>query len=328
METQNLTGNWLNKMIKTLEMNMFQKFVFALACLYSVSIAQTGSIKREYWTNINGLTINDLRSDPRFPFSPTVSTSITSFEVPSNWADNFGERVYGFIYPPVTGNYLFKISGDDNCELWLSTSENPGNKVKIAKVSEWTGLREWTKSSEQTSTPIYLEAGKKYYIEALHKEGNQSDHMAVAWQLPNGTFEGPIPGNRLSFYSENENYSLWAQQEDVFLNTTAAGADVSDNITGFPVLIKLNAGNFNFSQAKSNGEDIRFAKIDGIHLAYQIESWDAVNSNASIWVLVDTVYGNNSTQKIKMYWGKSDAIGGQTALLYLGKRKVLLVYGI
>jgi hypothetical protein len=45
---------------------------------------------------------------------------------------------------------------------------------------------------------VNLVAGQQYYIEALHKEGVGSDHMAVGWQLPDGTLERPIPGNRLS----------------------------------------------------------------------------------------------------------------------------------
>jgi hypothetical protein len=42
--------------------------------------------------------------------------------------------------------------------------------------------------------------GQQYYIEALHKEGVGTDHMAVGWQLPNGTLERPIPGMRLIPY--------------------------------------------------------------------------------------------------------------------------------
>jgi hypothetical protein len=46
-----------------------------------------------------------------------------------------------------------------------------------------------------------LEAGKRYYIEALHKGGKGRNHMSVQWQLPNGAMESPIPGSRLAPYS-------------------------------------------------------------------------------------------------------------------------------
>ena len=74
----------------------------------------------------------------------------------------------------------------------------------IAGVPQWTGSREWTKFASQQSVPISLMVGRKYYIEALAKEGGGGDHVAVRWQLPGGVWENPtnpgapIPGIRLS----------------------------------------------------------------------------------------------------------------------------------
>lgn len=42
-----------------------------------------------------------------------------------------------------------------------------------------------------------MRSGQQYYIEALYKEDEGGDNMAVGWQLPDGTMERPIPGNRL-----------------------------------------------------------------------------------------------------------------------------------
>lgn len=81
--------------------------------------------------------------------------------------------------------------------MWLSTNENPANKVKIAFISSYVDPRNWEAFATQWSAPVFLVAGRKYYIEALQKEGVGSDHLAVGWQLPNGEMERPIPGNRL-----------------------------------------------------------------------------------------------------------------------------------
>jgi hypothetical protein len=89
------------------------------------------------------------------------------------------------------------------------------------------------------------------------------------------------------------------------LNTTAAGAAVAGNVLDFPVLVRLNTGNFNFSQAQSDGGDIRFSKPDGSFLPLEIERFDAQNGIAEIWVRIDTVYGNDSTQGFVMSWGTS-----------------------
>lgn len=88
-----------------------------------------------------------------------------------------------------------------NSELWLSTSDQPANKVKIASVHGYTGSRAWTKYPSQQSVSINFSAGVRYYIEARHKEATQGDNLSVGWQLHNGSLERPIPGIRLSPYS-------------------------------------------------------------------------------------------------------------------------------
>jgi len=98
-------------------------------------------------------------------------------------------------------------------------------------------------------------------------------------------------------------YSEWKSSKKLFLNTTATGANIPGNVYNFPVLVRLNAGNFNFPQAQVSGNDIRFTKENGTPLSYEIERWDSTGSVAEIWVRVDTVFGNDSSQYITMYWG-------------------------
>jgi hypothetical protein len=40
---------------------------------------------------------------------------------------------------------------------------------------------------------------------------------------------------------------------------------------------------------------------------YEIESWDSAGGKAAVWVLVDTVFVNNSTQNVRMAWGDKNA---------------------
>jgi biopolymer transport protein ExbB len=75
----------------------------------------------------------------------------------------------------------------------------------------------------------------------------------------------------------------------------------------FPVLIRLNAGNFNFSEAREGGADLMFAKSDNAALPHEIERWDPAAGLAEVWVRVDTILGNDSNQSITMYWGASGA---------------------
>jgi xyloglucan-specific exo-beta-1,4-glucanase len=163
----------------------------------TVSSVATGSILRQYWTGISGTAISNLTSNANYPNNPTGSGQLTSFECPTNWADNYGTRVRGYIHPTASGSYTFWVAGDDNTELYLSTSDNPANASRIAYVSGWTNSREWNKYSTQQSAAINLVAGQKYYIEVLHKEATGGDNVAVAWQGP-GITQQVIAGSYLS----------------------------------------------------------------------------------------------------------------------------------
>jgi hypothetical protein len=89
----------------------------------------------------------------------------------------------------------------------------------------------------------------------------------------------------------------------LFLNTSGTGANCNGTVYNFPVLVRLNSANFPFSEAQSTGADIRFTKQNGLPLSYEIEQWDATSQKAAIWVNVDTVFGNDSSHFITMYWG-------------------------
>jgi hypothetical protein len=164
------------------------------------SQAQTGGILREFWLGIPGGNVSDLTSHPNFPDKPTGSKVEGSFTAPRDWADEYGTRMRGWVHVPVSGKYTFWIAADDTAELWLS-SDDTADKAKLQKlavVSSYTAPDEWGKFPQQQSQPIELVAGRRYYIEALHKEGVGGDHVSVGWQLPDGRMERPIPGNRLS----------------------------------------------------------------------------------------------------------------------------------
>lgn len=163
----------------------------------TVTSGATGSILREYWTGVSGTAISSLTSNSNYPNNPTGREQLTSLEGPTNWAENYGTRIRGYIHPTVSGSYTFWVAGDDNTDLYLSTSDNPSNSTRIAYVNDWTNSREWNKYGTQQSASINLTAGQKYYIEVLHKEGGGGDNIAVAWQGP-GISQQVIAGSYLS----------------------------------------------------------------------------------------------------------------------------------
>ena len=158
-----------------------------------------GSILREYWTGIGGAGIGNITSNANYPNNPTGSELISSLEGPTNWADNYGTRIRGYIHPTVTGSYTFWVAGDDNTDLYLSTNDDPANSSRLAFVDGWISPGEWNKYSTQQSAAVNLIAGQKYYIEVLHKESGGGDNVAVAWQGP-GISQEVIGGSYLSAF--------------------------------------------------------------------------------------------------------------------------------
>ncbi len=162
--------------------------------------ASTGTILREYWTGISGTSISNLTSNANYPNNSSGNGQLTSLEGPTNWADNYGTRIRGYIHPTTSGSYTFWLAGDDSTELYLSTDANPANATRIAYVNGWTNSREWSKYTTQKSASVNLTAGKKYYVEVLHKEGKGGDNVAVAWEGP-GIKQQVIGGSFLSPYT-------------------------------------------------------------------------------------------------------------------------------
>ncbi len=103
-------------------------------------------------------------------------------------------------------------------------------------------------------------------------------------------------------------YPGWSNSDSLFILTTPDGANLPAGVTetGFPVLVRLDKDFFTFSQAKTNGEDIRFSTMAGATLPYQLEEWDVFNGKAAIWVRIPTITGN-ARQGIKMFWGNPAA---------------------
>ena len=97
--------------------------------------------------------------------------------------------------------------------------------------------------------------------------------------------------------------SDWAHVMQIGIDTTPAGADVGETVMAFPLLVRLDATNFAFAEARKDGSDIRFLDSGGNNLGQEIERWDAPNAMAEIWVLVPRIIGNSRNNTVLMYWG-------------------------
>ena len=153
--------------------------------------AQTYGVAQELF---NGLSTTDLTYDAGASFVarvPDVTKIIAGFTT-TTLGNGFGQRLRAFVIPPLTGPYIFAIASDDWSDLYLSTDETPGNRVRIANVNGATGPKVFDVEPNQISTPVLLSAGRRYYIEVIHRDGGGADNVDVRWQLPDDSIELPL----------------------------------------------------------------------------------------------------------------------------------------
>ncbi|MBK9017298.1 MAG: hypothetical protein IPM82_26385 [Saprospiraceae bacterium] len=157
----------------------------------------TGGLTYDRWGSISGTLVNDLISNSNYPNNYNETGFISSFQGPQNYSDNYGTRVYGYLVPPTTGNYVFNVTGDDNVQLYLSTDQDRLNKQMIADVPGWSNVTDYTKYASQTSATINLTADQNYYVELLQKEGSGGDHFQVYWKKPGDVNWSIVPSSAL-----------------------------------------------------------------------------------------------------------------------------------
>jgi hypothetical protein len=171
--------------------------------LLNLQVIDTGSaISREIWSGVTGTSVTNIPINS----PPSITNVLGSLEGISNFGDNYGERVRGYLTAPVNGNYYFWISANNSAELWISNDSEPANKVRRAWITKGsTTPRTWNLQPSQRSPWLALKAGQRYYIEILHKASTGGDHWAVGWaQDQTGTSTVPagiVPGYVLGTYS-------------------------------------------------------------------------------------------------------------------------------
>ncbi len=97
-------------------------------------------------------------------------------------------------------------------------------------------------------------------------------------------------------------------QRDITIDHNKVDSDLQD----FPILVKLDSTNFDFSKCQPDGDDIRFYDATGTELKYQRERHDEPNEKAEYWVKVPQVSSSENTV-ITMEYGDPGASDGEDA---------------
>ena len=170
-------------------------------------IATGGAISRDVWTGVPGTAVSAIP----LATAPSSTAAIATLETPQSApdADDYGARIRGYITAPSTGVYKFWLTASDSAELYISDDDESVNSFRRASVTTATGFRDWGNANAGKSPLLMLTAGRRYYVEILHKAGVGADHVSVGWIKPGEGGADPanaaaptevVPGYALSPY--------------------------------------------------------------------------------------------------------------------------------
>jgi GH35 family endo-1,4-beta-xylanase len=216
--------------------------------------SQRGGLLREVWTNVPGTQLSDLTNSPNYATTANAASVVAAAAVTDDVGANYGERLSGTVYAPVSGYYRFTLNTSDAAALYLSNSTDPSGEQLIAQSS----------GAGATSAPIYLVAGQGYYLQALHKVATGSAGMSIGWSRPDGLTEERITGDDLApvvpqvqLYAQTDIAVRGAAQQAVFqvvrtggslalpvtVNYTVSGTAVANtDYTALPGSVTIPAG--------------------------------------------------------------------------------------
>jgi biopolymer transport protein ExbB len=104
----------------------------------------------------------------------------------------------------------------------------------------------------------------------------------------------------------------WQHRQKIAFDTTDKGANIKENLTDAPILVRLHAGNFAFANAREDGSDIRFVSADDkAPLKFHIEKFDPKQGIALLWVKAPQIAAGGSQDSIWMYYGNESTPPGQ-----------------
>jgi hypothetical protein len=100
----------------------------------------------------------------------------------------------------------------------------------------------------------------------------------------------------------------WKLRRKIYFRSST----LAEDLTGFPVLVRLDAARVDYGRTQNLGQDIRFVDADDTtQLPHEIEVWNEVGSSYA-WVRVPQVNGGTNADYVWMYYDHPAAADGQS----------------
>lgn len=122
-----------------------------------------------------------------------------------------------------------------------------------------------------------------------------------------GDTDKTAPGDTSKPGPRDTAFSAWSHKGMVTLRLPSAVAGTPSLAADFPLLLRLDASNFPFSEARDSGQDLRFMTPQGKVLDYTIARWEPSAQKGEVYIRCDTLAAAQESPVILMYWGNAKA---------------------
>ena len=145
----------------------------------------------KYYTGIAGTEVSDLTSNAKYPGTPDEVRTLTtgSFETESDYGDNYGAVLEGFVKAPVSGKYRFVASAKSNDTLQVWVQKNAGldeRHAGLTKVLQYNANQTGEEEDSEDFIWVTWTADKAYMIRALMKAEIGPDSFKIGMYPQNG----------------------------------------------------------------------------------------------------------------------------------------------
>ncbi|XP_075995316.1 PKHD1 like 1, tandem duplicate 1 [Genypterus blacodes] len=129
--------------------------------------------------------------------------------------DFFSAKTSGFFRPPKTGQYVIYLNCDDKCDLYMSNSSRPEDKVKVAYQPRY--VKGFLAFDSQRVEERTLEGGKLYYIEIVMQEYSGKASLTLGYFTPESSYtqtqtddaQDEVQRIKLDYDWTDEEHVLW-----------------------------------------------------------------------------------------------------------------------
>ena len=120
-----------------------------------------------------------------FGFNPAATGTETGY-------NNYAGRVWSYFVPPSNGLYRFFIRSDDDSRLFLNSNPDPALSIVptgLVQIAAETGANHLY--TDFNATPIALNAGQKYLMVGIWKEGTGGDGFSMTFRVGADSVNNP-----------------------------------------------------------------------------------------------------------------------------------------